>query len=68
LEVFEEIVGASPPGGVMPKEGYYLAQVYEKIGQAEMALQVYREFIKGREETGWAENIDAAIARLGGGE
>lgn len=66
--VYEKILGESPPDEKIPRSTYYLAHAYEKIGQKEMAIQTYREYISAWPESGSADRAGIAVQRLGGAD
>jgi tetratricopeptide (TPR) repeat protein len=64
--VYEQILKESPPGEKVPKSIYYLAQVYERIGQKEMAVLAYEAFVADWGDTALGAMAAAAMAKLGG--
>jgi tetratricopeptide (TPR) repeat protein len=64
--IYEVVVGESPPDLPIPKAAFYLARAYERMGQIEMALQTYREFLNAWPETATAKYAKAAVEQLGG--
>ena len=66
VAVYEHILSESPPAEKIPKSTFYLAQAYEGMGQKEMALQTYREFLEAWPELSSAKHAQTAIEKLGG--
>ena len=64
--VYELIIGQSPPDLPVPKSAFYLAGAYQRMGQVEMALETYREFLKAWPEGSSADKARAAVETLGG--
>jgi TolA-binding protein len=64
--VYEEIIKASPPGEKVPKSINYLAQVYERLGQREMAVLAYEAFLADWPDSTAAAYARSRLAKLGG--
>ena len=66
VSVYEQIIQEAPPDDKIPKSAFYLARAYERMGQTEMALQTYREFLEAWPELSSAKYAETAIWKLGG--
>jgi len=66
VSVYEPIIGQSPPDLPVPRSAFYLAGAYQRMGQVEMALETYREFLKAWPDGALADKARAAVETLGG--
>ncbi len=66
VSVYEQIIQEAPPDDKIPKSTFYLARAYERMGQEEMALLTYREFLEAWPELSSAKHAETAIEKLGG--
>ena len=65
VNMYELVLGESPPHLPIPKSAFYLARSYERMGQIEMALQTYREFLNAWPDTASAKHAKSAVEQLG---
>ena len=64
IDVLRKSIAKNPKSADTPKQKYYVAQCYEKLGEKEEARDYYTQVTKSHSKTPWAAKAEKALKQL----
>ena len=64
VEVLRKLIAENPKSADAPKQKFYVAQCYEKLGEKKDAKDYYLQVTKNHSKTPWAEKAQKALMQL----
>ena len=64
VDVLRKLIAENPKSADAPKQKFYVAQCYEKLGEKKDAKDYYLQVTKNHSKTPWAEKAQKALMQL----
>ncbi len=64
VEVLRKLIAENPKSADAPKQKFYVAQCYEKLGEKKDAKDYYLQVAKNHSKSPWAEKAQKALTQL----
>jgi TolA-binding protein len=66
IDVLRKSIAKNPKSADAPKQKFYVAQCYEKLGEEKNALDYYTQVTKSHGKSPWAEKANKALKEMAG--
>ena len=64
IDVLRKGIAKNPKGADVPKQKFYIAQCYEKLGKKEQAKDFYAQIADKHSKSSWAAKAEKALTQL----
>ena len=64
IETLKQSIAKNPKSEAVPKQKFFIAQCYEKLGQAEKAKSYYTQVTKDYPKSGWATKSQERLSQM----
>lgn len=64
IETLKQSIAKNPKSEAVPKQKFFIAQCYEKLGQAEQAKDYYAQVTKGHAKSKWATKSQERLTQM----